>query len=173
MMSDSATLCISDARPSPFCPKAANAEAGEGVALPGGRGLACVERIAPVDGWSLFEGEYRSFDELPAPFFYAVRGGDQRLLNVSSYFFEPTQARFAWLVRHGFPNGVVGTRGAICPLSNASIDAAIAAESAEDHTAELIGRVLRLWPCVEMAAAGAGLLGFALIAANVVRGVVA
>lgn len=62
-----------------------------------------VPGIARVDGWEL-----RTFDEFDGDGFktpgYLARKGDQEvILNVSRFRFTPSQDRFGWLVRNGFP----------------------------------------------------------------------
>lgn len=62
-----------------------------------------VHGISPVDGWSLL-----TFDEQDSDRFwttaYVARGPHRDfVLDVSRFAFRPTQDRFAWLVRNGFP----------------------------------------------------------------------
>jgi hypothetical protein len=90
--------------------------------------LARLNNIAPVDGWALYVGDYDDGDGFHSPYFVAVRGTEQRLLRVSRFFFTPTQMRFDWIVRHGFPHGTIGARGAMGPLGNAEIDEGLIAE---------------------------------------------
>lgn len=66
---------------------------------------APVEGIAPVDGWALHTWTERDGDGFHYSEFAAVRGDEVRHLNVSRFRFSPSQARFEWLVRNGFPRG--------------------------------------------------------------------
>ena len=88
-----------------------------------------VEHVEPVDGFELLSDATPGMNS--GPVMYVVRGplGDM-ILRVSAYRmnFEPTQDRFAWLVRNGFPRGVRCPSGAIANLCNHFIDNAIAAE---------------------------------------------
>jgi hypothetical protein len=86
---------------------------------------ARVANVSPVCGWEL-----RTAWNAPGyPEPYIARGpAFDVLLSVSPHNFTPSQARFDWLVRSGFPTGVVGRFGAHGPLCDCSIDAAIAAE---------------------------------------------
>lgn len=93
--------------------------------------LARVLGVKSVDGWRLYRGDCLVDDNRYVAFYYACRGDDEKLLNVSSYFFTPTTERFAWLVSHDFPHGVIGARG-MGPIGDAEIDAAISNE-AEEH----------------------------------------
>lgn len=103
----------------------ARPEAGERAKLlPGVRPDNAVHGIEPVDGWWLIYDEHWA---LTAPSwapreYAAVRGAERRSLGVSRYFFEPTQDRFAWLVRNGFPSMLVRAGGVATPLTDADID---------------------------------------------------
>jgi hypothetical protein len=91
---------------------------------------APVPGIDPVDGWAMRAfGDggpgCGSWDE------YIARGADRDvMLRVSRWSFTPTQERFAWLVRAGFPNGVQRPGGCITSICDSDIDAAIAAGAA-------------------------------------------
>lgn len=89
---------------------------------------ALVQGIEPVDGWVLV------FDDDDTPDrqsiyalreYAAVRGDEYRHLGVSRRFFNPTQERFAWLVRNGFPSMLVRAGGVSTPLCDDDIDAMI------------------------------------------------
>ena len=67
------------------------------------RGMAPVAFIEPVAGWSLMEATNYDSDGFSYPDYYAVRGEEARMLDVSRFRFTPSQARFAWLVENGFP----------------------------------------------------------------------
>lgn len=108
--------------PPPAYPPAAPADEA------GGRGQrplahARVDHVDPVDGWSLhsypyMDGEGFWRDE------YAARRGDAEVpLDVSRFRFTPSQARFAWLVRNGFP-----PRPAFGPWDDTDIEARIQQE---------------------------------------------
>lgn len=64
---------------------------------------APVPFIAPVDGWVLHTWTERDNCGFRYPEYAAVRGGEVRHLNVSRFCFSPSQNRFEWLVRNGFP----------------------------------------------------------------------
>lgn len=87
-------------------------------------GLEPVEGIEPHDGYVLCVSDPHLGD--PAQCYWAVGRGERHLLHVSSYGFTPTQARFAWLVDWGFPQGC-HYRGSDVhgPLTNAIIDYAM------------------------------------------------
>lgn len=63
-----------------------------------------VAGIDPVDGWALFTFDERDNCGFTRPGYVAVRGDEARHLNVSRFRFTPSQDRFAWLVRTGFPS---------------------------------------------------------------------
>jgi hypothetical protein len=130
-----------------------------------------VERIAPVDGWELHEYDYPTSYDTFEPIYFAVRGSDERLLQTSSYFFTPTQERFAWIVRHGFPNGVIGARGARGPLSDADIDEGILADKAEASARGVLGKALDYERVVENVCAVLFLTSGALVIEQVARAV--
>lgn len=90
-----------------------------------------VATIQPVDGWSLFTFDEEDGDGFWTPGYRARRGPDEMLLGVSRFGFNPTQDRFAWLVRAGFPRCWQNDAGVCLPFSNVEIDAALAAETAE------------------------------------------
>ncbi|KPL67439.1 hypothetical protein SZ64_04565 [Erythrobacter sp. SG61-1L] len=104
-------------------------EAGEGrdSALPGGAIPGAVPGIDPVDGWVLVEDEEQDGDGFWRPVYDAVRGDERQRLGVSRWRFTPTQARFAWMVRSGFPMMFRAPSGCLAPFHDEVIDAAIAA----------------------------------------------
>jgi hypothetical protein len=63
--------------------------------------------------------------------FFAEGEGRSILLQVSPHNFQPTQARFDWLVRNGFPAGFRTPSGALASWSDAEIDARIASEAGQ------------------------------------------
>lgn len=67
------------------------------------RGMYRVEGIAPVDGWSLFQSDEYDGDGFHYLSYAAARGDEVRQLDTSRFRFTPSQDRFAWLVRNGFP----------------------------------------------------------------------
>lgn len=87
--------------------------------------IAPVAGLDPVDGWTLFAGDYEDSSGFHSPF-YVARGRDSDvLLNVSRFAFTPTQERFAFLVGFGFPRDVIYSTGVRGPLCDRSIDCAI------------------------------------------------
>lgn len=91
-------------------------------------GYSPVVGIEPVDGFLLIESEERDGDGFSYPVYQAVKDGETHQLHVSRFHFTPTQTRFDWLVRWGFPRAhLVGlSRGG--PLTDTMIDNAIAGE---------------------------------------------
>ena len=78
--------------------------------------------VEPYRGFTLLELDERDGDGFYTREF-AARGPDGDVpLNVSRFFFTPSNARFAWLVDNGFPPSP-----GIGPWCDAQIDAAIAA----------------------------------------------
>lgn len=91
---------------SPLCDPAAGSEAGGECPLPSGESrwrAKPVEGIHPVDGWTLCaftEDDPDGFQTTA----YVARGPDRDVwLDVSRFRFSPSQDRFAWMVKHGFP----------------------------------------------------------------------
>lgn len=62
-----------------------------------------VAYIEPVAGWSLMEATNYDSDGFSYPDYYAVRGEEARILQVSRFRWTPSQGRFAWLVENDFP----------------------------------------------------------------------
>jgi hypothetical protein len=82
--------------------------------------------IGPVDGWYI-ASETGEVGLPPRAIEYvAVRGSESRRLGVSRFHFFPTEARFAWLVRNGFPSSMVRPGGGISPLWDTDVDELIA-----------------------------------------------
>lgn len=59
--------------------------------------------IQPVDGWTLMVMDEEDGDRFVRPSYFARRGAEEIALDVSRFHFMPTQERFAWFVRRGFP----------------------------------------------------------------------
>lgn len=91
--------------------------------------LPHVHGIEPVEGWHLLVLQDASGWLAPREFAAAKAGWGVVHLGVSRWAFDPTQDRFAWLVRNGFPGQAMRPSGVRTPLTNADIDAAIAAEA--------------------------------------------
>ncbi len=91
-----------------------------------------VEGIEQVDGWELLSIDCRDGDRFSYREFIA-RGPDCDVcLDVSRFEFAPTQERFAWFVRAGFPD-----RPETGPWDNIDIDGRIAAaDLLRQHMAE-------------------------------------
>ncbi|MBB4859661.1 hypothetical protein HNO88_002990 [Novosphingobium chloroacetimidivorans] len=83
-----------------------------------------VTGIEPVYGWSLLSFEEEDSDGFWRDNYVARQGAREVLVDVSCFQFKPTQERFAWLVRNGFPRRPTPFGG----WSDAEIDARIAAE---------------------------------------------
>ena len=62
-----------------------------------------VADIAPVDGWRLFWFEEPDTDGFWTNAYFARGEHVDVKLDVSRFDFTPSQDRFAWLARHGFP----------------------------------------------------------------------
>ena len=134
-----------DARP-PLARADASSTPTESAEAAGGLGsterwrcLATVTWLQPVDGWSLCWTDYEHSDGFSSKLWIA-RGPDSDVkLPVSSYFFTPSQERFAWFVRNNFPMLVDGVSGFTDRADNADIDAAIErdARRAEDRAHRL------------------------------------
>lgn len=77
--------------------------------------------IAPHKGWSLFEADEWDGEGFLTPTYFARGPVRDVHLNHSRFAFEPTDARFAWLVDHEFGRGLK-----VCsPFNSDDIDAAI------------------------------------------------
>jgi hypothetical protein len=88
-------------------------------------GMALVPRIEPVDGWTLLSTITYDGDGFPYEDFFAARQGELRVLQTCRFRFSPSQERFAWLVRGGFPQRDGKILG---PWDDTDIEAALAAE---------------------------------------------
>lgn len=88
------------------------------------RGMYRVDGIAAVDGWTLFQSDQFDGDGFHYLDYAAVRGGEVRQLDVSRFRFTPSQDRFAWLVRNGFP-----PRPSFGPWDDTDIEMRIAVEA--------------------------------------------
>lgn len=66
-------------------------------------GFTPVHGIAPVDGWTLLWDWYADGDGFWTPCFIARSAERDEMLHVSRFRFQPSQQRFAWLVRNAFP----------------------------------------------------------------------
>lgn len=86
-----------------------------------------VEYIEPVDGWSLFAMDEPDGDGFWTTSYVARCDDGDVMLHTSRFRFTPSQERFAWLVRHGFPRRPGKILGPWCDLD---IEAAIEAERA-------------------------------------------
>lgn len=82
-----------------------------------------VGAIAPCDGWSLMWTEEEDGDGFVTDLYYARSDTGDRLINHCRFDFTPTQARFNWLARNGFPSRLGGS------WTDAMIDAAMAAQA--------------------------------------------
>jgi len=83
-----------------------------------------VLNVEPHGGYMLIEVDDWDGEGFRSPTYAARSMREDRLLNVSRFFFTPTSERFAWLVDNGFPPAP-----SIGPWCDAQIDAAIAAEA--------------------------------------------
>lgn len=88
--------------------------------------------IAQHGGWSLYPA-YPLGTGI-AHEYEAVRGGETVRLGVSRFGFSPTAERFAWLVDNGFPSSVRRAGGALTPICDEDIDAAIEAARKKETT---------------------------------------
>ena len=96
----------------------------------GGRGQRFIATdkvywIDPVDGWQLFQHEYQDGDGFWRAEYAARRDGVEMPLHVSRLRFTPSNDRFAWLVRNGFPKRPGKILG---PWDDTDIEARIAGE---------------------------------------------
>lgn len=63
----------------------------------------CLDEIQPVDGWSLWSFPWDDGDGFTKAAYFARGPERDEKLNVSLYRFSPTQERFHFLVKNGFP----------------------------------------------------------------------
>ena len=66
-------------------------------------GMYAVPDIAPVDGWVLWTWPETDGDGFETDAYFARGPHTDVALDVSRFRFTPSQERFAWLVRNGFP----------------------------------------------------------------------
>ncbi len=110
----------------PVIPPAALAdEAGERGNAPCRFNGRVVGPIHPCDGWTLMLTEEWDNDGFVTDLYYARSDAEDRLIEHSRFDFTPTQARFDWIVRNGFPRCPGGG-----PWTDTLIDAAVAAGGA-------------------------------------------
>lgn len=88
-----------------------------------------LEGIEPVDGWYLHEYEDEDSDGFTTSGYFASNGERDVFFDHCRFNFSPTQERFEYLVRRGFPR-----LGGIGPTQNKHIDEAIRNERALSHT---------------------------------------
>lgn len=62
-----------------------------------------VDGVSPVDGWRLFTFDEPDGDGFSTPAYFARGPWRDVMLPVSRFSFTPTQGRFEFLVRNGFP----------------------------------------------------------------------
>lgn len=62
-----------------------------------------VRGIAPVQGWTLCQFDEDDSDGFTTPGYIARSAATDVPLDTSRFRFTPSQDRFAWLVRNGFP----------------------------------------------------------------------
>lgn len=86
---------------------------------------APVAGIEPVNGWTLFSYEEPDGDRFWADAYFARGPVRDVMLDVSRFGFTPSQERFAWLVRRGFPK-----RRGIGPWDDTEIEHMIGQEEA-------------------------------------------
>ena len=105
-----------------------------------------IPHLTPVDGWALYYTEEWSQDCAPWREYYALGPSPNIFegrypdpspslnayqfypLGLSRFRFTPTQERFAWLVRAGFPSQKQRPGGTWTPLDDDDIDEAIQKE---------------------------------------------
>jgi hypothetical protein len=79
-----------------------------------------VPGIEPCDGWTLHQYDEEDGDRFTTTGYFASDGTRDKFLNHARFWFEPTQERFDFLVRAGFPDF-----GGIGPFTNEDVDYAI------------------------------------------------
>ena len=86
-----------------------------------------IDWIATVAGWSLLVMDDEDGDGFTAPTYIARSAEEDVVLDVSRFNFKPTQDRFEWFVRHGFPRRPTPKGG----WFSSEVDTAIACEQRE------------------------------------------
>lgn len=76
--------------------------------------------IEPCDGWTLYRYDEEDSDGFTTPGYFASNGERDVFFNHARFWFDPTQERFDYLVRAGFPR--ITARG---PFTNEDVDVAI------------------------------------------------
>lgn len=87
-----------------------------------------VDGIEPFQGWSLLQYDDEDCDGFITPGYFASNGEREVWFDHCRFHFSPTQERFEYLVRRGFPR-----LGGIGPTNNCHIDTAIRNERALAH----------------------------------------
>jgi hypothetical protein len=87
-----------------------------------------VDSVRPYQGWALVTFSDASDRDRQPTTEYVARSADCDVLLCVSDDFEPSQPRFEWLVRTGFPQGLRRRTGVTTPIDNDDIDGAIALE---------------------------------------------
>lgn len=91
---------------------------------------ALLHYIEPVDGWHLRVWEEWDGDGFCTPAYNACHeDGREVWLDVSRWRFTPSQDRFAWLVRNGFP-----PRPALGPWDDFDIEQRLGTERANSRS---------------------------------------
>ena len=62
-----------------------------------------VDSIEPVDGWSLYSYTEEDGDGFTTTGYFASNGEQDKFFNHARFWFDPSQERFEFLVRQGFP----------------------------------------------------------------------
>lgn len=86
--------------------------------------LSPVPGILPVNGWHLGVSTEWDGGGFSYPEYAAVRGDEVRQLDTSRFRFTPSQDRFSWLVRNGFP-----PRPTLGPWDDTDIEMRLAVEA--------------------------------------------
>lgn len=76
--------------------------------------------IEPCDGWALYQYDEEDSDGFITNAYFASNGVIDRYLSHARFWFDPTQERFDFLVRAGFPD--LGSKG---PMTNEDVDVAM------------------------------------------------
>lgn len=120
----------------PANPPAALAdEAGERGNCPCRFNGHVVGPILPCAGWTLMMTEEWDSEGFVTDLYYARSDAEDRLIHHSRFDFSPTQARFDWLVRNGFPHSPGGGPWTSV-LLDAAMDPELAPSFARQHSEE-------------------------------------